>query len=152
MYPTAAKLTAGLLFAGLAFVISGLVVPNIPFRGETPIRFGLINAAIGFVMGWRVSGHRAGDGYAASAAYGVTAAIAILFWVLAFWGGREMIERSLDLYYDDPTEALQEMVQLMLEFSTYLLGNGALVSLALGALFCAFVIEWVGQKNGRPPE
>jgi len=152
MYPTAAKMVAGLMFAVLAFFISGLVIPNIPYGDAITVTFGLTNAAIGFVMGWRVVGRRGGEGYSFALAYGITAAVAITFWVLLWWGGREMIERSLDLYYDDPTVALEEMVRLMVDYSTYMLGNNVLPAFALGALFCAAVVEWVAQKNGRPPE
>ena len=152
MYPTAAKLVAGLIFAALAFFISGLVIPNIPFGENTPVSFGLINAAIGFVLGWRVCGRRAGEGYGFAAAYAITAVVAIVFWALLWWAGREMIERSLDLYYDDPIEALEETVRLMVEYSGYLLGNNVLPALAAGALFCGVVVEGVGQKSARPQE
>lgn len=152
MYPTAAKLTAGLMFAGLAFFVSGLVIPNIPYGDSIPVTFGLTNAAVGFVLGWRVMGRRAGDGYGFAVAYGVTAAVAVLFWVLLGWAGHEMIERSLDLYYDDPVEALEEMVRLMLDFAAYLPGNGVLPALAVGAVFCGLVTEWVALKTARPAE
>ncbi|WP_108483957.1 TrgA family protein [Oceaniglobus ichthyenteri] len=152
MYPTAAKLIAGLLFAALAFFISGLVIPNIPFGQNTPISFGLGNAAIGFLLGWRVVGRRAGEGYAFGIAYGITAAVAIVFWCLFLWAFIEMIERALDLYYDDPTKALEEMVRLMVDFSSYLVGNNVLPALGIGTVFCSAVVEWVGQKNSRPAE
>ena len=150
MYPTAAKLVAGLLFAALAFFVSGLVIPNIPYGSSIPLKFGLINAGIGFVLGWRVSGRRGGEGYSFALAYGVTAAVAIVFWALLWWAGREMIKRALDIYYDDPTEALEEMVRLMVDYSTYMLGNNVLPALGIGALFCGALVEWVAQKNSRP--
>jgi len=150
MYPTAAKLVAGLLFAALAFFISSLVIPNIPFGENTPLAFGLSNAVIGFIMGWRVSGRRAGEGYSFAIAYGITAVVAILFWVLLYWGFREMLDRALDIAYDDPTEALEEMVRLMVEYASYTLGNNVLPAMAVGAVFCGVIVEWVGQKNGRP--
>ncbi|WP_226780756.1 TrgA family protein [Oceaniglobus trochenteri] len=152
MYPTAAKLIAGLLFAALAFFVSGLVIPNIPYGADIPMKFGLMNAVIGFLMGWRVVGRRAGEGYAFGMAYGATAAVATAFWVLMFWAGREMIKRSLDLYYDDPTEALEEMVRLMLDYAAYMLPGGVIPAFAVGAVFCGIVTEWVGQKNAHPTE
>ena len=66
--------------------------------------------------------------------------------------GREMIERALDIYYDDPTEALEEMVRLMVEYSGYLLGNGVLPALFVGAAFCGAVVEWVARKNAWRPQ
>lgn len=146
MYPTAAKLIAGLLFAILAFFVTGLVIPNIPY-GNPTLGFGLCNAVIGFLMGWRIVGRRAGEGYGFGAAYGVTAAVAIVFWVLLFWAGREMIDRALDIRYKDPTEALEEMVRMMIDYAGYMLDNNVLPALFVGAVFCGVVTEWVGQKN-----
>lgn len=151
MYPTAAKIIAGILFAGLAFFVTGLVIPNIPYGDSIPITFGVVNAAFAFLMGWRLVGRRAGEGYGFGVAYGLTAAVATLFWVLLFWGGREMIKRSLDLYYDDPTEALEAMVRLMIDFAAYMPGNNAAASLAVGAVFCGLVTEWIGQRTKWKP-
>ncbi|WP_099826543.1 TrgA family protein [Oceaniglobus indicus] len=148
MYPTGPKMIAGLCFAGLAFLVTGMVIPNIPY-GNPTLAFGVTNAAIGFLVGWRLVGRRAGEGYAFGVTYGITAAVLIVFWCLLFWAGREMLERSLDLYYSDPTEALEEMIRLMVDFSTYLLGNNVLPTLAIGAMFCGALTELVAQKTAH---
>ncbi|WP_102107391.1 TrgA family protein [Oceaniglobus roseus] len=149
MYPTAPKMIAGLLFATVSFFVTGLVIANIP-SGHPTAGFGLTNALVGFLIGWRVVGRRAGEGMSFAAAYGLTAMAAIVFWCLLLWGGREMIRRSLDLYYKDPTEALQEMVRLMLDYAVYLYGNGAIGSMVIGAVFCGLVTEWLARRTQRP--
>ena len=68
------------------------------------------------------------------------------------WAFLEMLDRALDIYYDDPTEALEEMIRLFVDYSSYLLGNSVIPALAVGAVFCAIVVEWVAQSNARPPE
>ncbi|SER94483.1 hypothetical protein SAMN04490244_10475 [Tranquillimonas rosea] len=148
MYPTAAKMFAGLLFAGLAWWISDLVKPLLP--EQLPV--GLlspVNAALGFVMGWRIVGRRAGDGFVKAAGLGLTALAATVFWALVVWGGREMLRRSLRKAYDGPIEALEDMVTLMTDYALTLTDPSVLIPAVAGAVFCAAVTEYVAPAPGQ---
>lgn len=148
MYPTAAKMTAALLFAALAWWISDLAKPNMP--DGTPV--GLlspVNAAFGFLMGWRISGRNAGRGYVNALGYGWTAAACIVLWALAFWAGWEMLDRSINLFYEGPVEAIEAAVALMVDYAAYLSSLSVMLSMLIGAGFCALVVEWVAARHGN---
>ena len=107
--PTAAKLIGALSFAALAWFVSDLIKPLLP-EGTQVGLLSPVNAFFGLLMGWRILGARAGEGIVSSVGYGLTAAVATVFWGLLAWAGYEMIVRSTRLYYDGPIEALQDMM------------------------------------------
>ncbi|RVT84142.1 tellurium resistance protein [Rhodobacteraceae bacterium CCMM004] len=145
MYPTAAKLVAALAFAALAWWVTDLVKPNLP-QGTPMDWLAPVSAAVGAVMGWRVMGRRAGRGYVAAAGFGLTTAVAIVFWVLLIWAGYEMLQRSMDLYYDGPVEALESALALYMDYALLLVPGPPLPSLAVGAVLCGALAEWVARR------
>ena len=68
--------------------------------------FSLVNPIVGALMGWRISGARAGYSIRASLGYGITTVAATVFWCLFIWAGYLMVEASMRLRYDGPMEAL----------------------------------------------
>lgn len=143
--PTAPKLIAALLFAALAFFVSELVKPLLP-EGTQFGLFSPVNAAVGALMGWRISGARAGLSMQASLGYGLTTAAITVFWCLFLWSGYLMVDGSTRLRYSGPIEALQDMGLMMIEFARTM-GTGQVIgSLVVGALVFGWLTEHVARR------
>ena len=143
--PTAPKLIAALLFAALAFFVSELVKPLLPEGTQFGI-FSPFNAAVGAVMGWRISGARAGLSMRASLGYGITTAAITVFWCLFIWSGYLMVDASTRLRYSGPMEALQDMGSMMIEFAQTMATGPVLGSLLVGAVVFGWLTEHVARR------
>jgi hypothetical protein len=143
--PTAPKLVAALLFGALAFFVSDLIKPLLE-EGTQMGWFSLVNPIVGAVMGWRISGARAGHSIRASLGYGITTVAATVFWCLFIWAGYLMVEASMRLRYDGPMEALQDMGAMMIEFARTMSTPTVLGSLLVGALFFGWLTEQVSRR------
>ena len=143
--PTAAKLVAGALFAALAWVASGLIVPLLPEATAVGM-FAPVNAAIGFVVGWRVAGSRARTTLRGAVSYGLTAAFAMTFAALFLHSFAIMIRQSLRKLYDGPADALIGVVELMIEHGRLLAAPEVLGTLLLGGVLAGLATEWAGRR------
>ena len=143
--PTASKLIAAILFGALAFFVSDLVKPLLPEGTQFGI-FSPVNAAIGALMGWRISGSRAGLSMKASMGYGLTTTILMVFWCLFIWSGYLMVKNSTRLRYDGPVDAIQDMGAMMIEFTQMISTGPVLGSLLVGALFFGWLTEQVARR------
>jgi hypothetical protein len=143
--PTAPKLIAALLFGALAFFVSDLIKPLLP-EGTQFGLFSLVNPLVGALMGWRISGARAGYSMQASLGYGLTTVAATVFWCLFIWAGYLMVVASTRLRYDGPMEALQDMGSMMIEFAQTMATGPVLGSLVVGALFFGWLTEQVARR------
>lgn len=143
--PTASKLIAALLFGALAFFVSDLVKPLLPEGTQFGI-FSPLNAAVGALMGWRISGTRAGLSMRASLGYGLTTALITVFWCLFIWSGYLMVESSMRLRYSGPVAALQDMGMMMIEFARMMATGPIIGSLVVGALFFGWLTEQVARR------
>lgn len=137
---TAPKLVAGLLFAVIAYAATVLVIPLLP-EGFDPGRIAQVNPAIGFAVGWVVAGARAGTGWNASMSYGLTAAVALVFWVLLLDCIALMLRLSLRGQYDGAMEAVTDVFQKMLEFGILLRDPSILVVLIGGSVVAGLLTE-----------
>jgi hypothetical protein len=143
--PTAPKLIAALLFGALAFFVSDLIKPLLE-EGTQVGLFSLVNTLVGVLMGWRISGARAGYSMQASLGYGITTVAATVFWCLFIWAGYLMVEASTRLRYDGPMEALQDMGAMMIEFARTMATPTVIGSLLVGALFFGWLTEQVSRR------
>ena len=143
--PTAARIIGGLYFAALAWLVSDMIVPLMP-EGTQFGWFHYVNAALGFLCGWKVLGPRVGYGYQAGLTSGLTTGIAMVLSALFIHSGVIMIDKSLGLRYDGPTEAVVDVFSLMFEhgliMATPMIGATLLVGSFLGGWIC----EWVEQR------
>jgi hypothetical protein len=143
--PTAAKLIGAIVFAALAYFVSDLVKPLLP-EGTQVGLMSPINAFFGLLMGWRIMGRGAGNGYMSSMGYGLTTMVAIVFWCLLLWGGYEMTRRAMRLYYDGPVEALQEMTVLMAEYGRTALDPQVIGAAVVGSLLASMLTEFFARR------
>ncbi|TDL84071.1 TrgA family protein [Palleronia sediminis] len=140
MFPTFAKLVAGVLFAALAWWISAEVAAMLE-SGRAGTVFGAVNAGLSFFMGWRILGRHAGVDLMTAIGFGITTAVAAAVVCIGAWAFHEMIGRSLDLFYDGPVEALEAMIEIALydarllgapQILAALFGGGAVIGLVAG--------------------
>ncbi|NDR58318.1 TrgA family protein [Aliiruegeria sabulilitoris] len=144
--PTAAKLFAAFGFALVAFFASEVYKPLLPegtqFAMLTPI-----NTFIGAVCGWMNMGQLAGKGSYAAIGSAIRTVGVMLFYVLVLWAGVEMLERSVSLYYDGPTEALIAMMDLVAEYFLLMLsGPEVPIVLICGGVLAALLSEWASER------
>ncbi|MGI1661442.1 TrgA family protein [Palleronia sp. KMU-117] len=143
--PTAAKLIGAIVFAALAWFVSDLIKPLLPEGSQVGL-MSPVNAFFGLIMGWRIMGRGAGNGYVSSWGYGLTTLAAIVFWCLLLWSGYEMTRRAMRLYYDGPMEALQEMAVLMAEYARIAIDPQVIGAAVIGALLGAMLTEFFSKR------
>lgn len=144
--PTAARLFAMLGFAAMAFFVTELYKPLLP-EGTQMGMFTPINVAVGALAGWMVMGRLAGYGYVAAVSSGLRTALTALFYALFIWSANEMLQRSMDMRYDGPVEALQQMLVLGVDFVKLGLTDPQVpIALFAGGLCAAFLSEWAARE------
>jgi hypothetical protein len=144
--PTAGKLIGAIVFAALAWFVSDLVKPLLPDGTQVGL-MSPINALFGLLMGWRIMGRGAGNGYFGSMGFGITTAAATILWSLVFWGGYAMITNATRLRYDGPMEALQDMAVLMGDYARTAATDPQVVGATLiGSLLCAMLTEFFARR------
>ena len=144
MYPTAAKLIAGLLFAGLAWGVSELVKPWLPpGRGVGWLSGG--NALLGLGLGWRILGPRAARDRGGAIAAALTTAVALVVASAFVWALAETIHRSMEGRYRGPVQALEQGIDLMVTYLQYPLVAEPLLVLLGGAIFIGLVTAPVAR-------
>lgn len=143
--PTAAKLTAAVIFAILGFFAVQLYLPHLP--QELPV--GLLResaAVLGIIIGWRVMGRLAGRGYIEAVGSGIRTSVALVFWALLLFAIQLMIKRAFKMMYEGPMEALIGVFSLMLEYGRALWAADVLALLLLGGALGGIVTEWAGKR------
>lgn len=143
--PTAAKLVAAILLAGLAWYGSEMFRPLMP--PDTNFGwFNEVNVILGVLCGWFVLGKRSGYGYSEAIGAGLTGLAALLFWAMFLQCLNEMLKRALDKRYDGPVEALVSMFDIALDFGMPLL-NGPLIGfLVVGSILIGVIAEWASHR------
>ena len=143
--PTAAKLTAAVIYAIIGFVAVMLYLPHLP--NELPL--GLLReytAALGLIIGWWTMGRLVGRGYVEAISSGVRTSVTLAFWALLFFAIQLMIKRSYKMMYDGPMEAVIGVFALMLEYSRGFWAVDILAWLFIGGALGGVVVEWVGKR------
>lgn len=138
--PTANNLVAALCLAFLGAVVAELVKPQMP-EGYDFGYFTLVSAALGLAVGWKVMGPRAGRGGMMAINNGITGVLTLMVVGLLVFGGNEMLARALKRRYDEPIEAIQQIVELAMEFGLYLLDVRVIGVLVIGAVLSGFLTE-----------
>ncbi|MBL4812535.1 MAG: TrgA family protein [Rhodobacteraceae bacterium] len=143
--PTAAKSVAALLFAALAWLVSEQMIPFLP-EGMGVSRFSLVNAAIGFVLGWSISGHRVGLGYIDSIGIGLTTAGSLFITAVFLHSFIQMIEKSMNKLYDGPAEALVSVFEIALKNAAMVSHLTPLLILIIGGAVAGLITEFTSYR------
>ncbi|MDG1406372.1 MAG: TrgA family protein [Octadecabacter sp.] len=143
--PTMGRLVGAILFAGLAWYTSLLIIPLFPV-GTNLGSFQEVNTFFGLIAGWTVAGPRAGLGYVAAFSYGLTALVAMVVMALFFNSSVVMVEQSLRKRYDGPGEALTDVFQMFVDHAIMMATPEIIGTLLIGGIVGGLVTEFFGQR------
>jgi len=142
--PTAAKLVAALLMAGLGYAAAWVIEPRLPEATRTAY-MAEIAAFFGLVVGWRFLGARAGRGWVNALGFGLTAAVLMTLISVFAFAFYEMIRRSLRLAYDGPVEALEDTVRIAVDYAVFPLAPDIAALLLIGGAVAGLIVEAAGR-------
>ena len=143
--PTGAKLIAGVFFALFGWFIADLVKPYLP-EAQPAAWFNEVMAAVGFVMGWQMSGKNAGRGLRPGIGYGLTTIGLMAFWGVLIFAFSEMLSTSLDNRYRGPMHALKSMVGIMITDLKYVIKPDVFITGLVGGCVGGWITEWTAKR------
>ncbi|KZY42167.1 hypothetical protein A3731_11520 [Roseovarius sp. HI0049] len=143
--PTVGKLISAIGLAALGWQATQTVKAIWPIE-ESFGHFSLFTALLGLLVGWWVMGRRIGRGYMAALGAGLTGLGAYLFWEFLLLSFYEMIQRSLNLRYDGPVEAITGMFEIAFEYAQNIYYWPLIGFLVVGAMVVALVAEFVTRR------
>lgn len=138
--PTVGKLISAIGLAALGWQATQTVKAIWPYEQDYGY-FSVFTALLGVVIGWWVMGKRIGRGYMAALGAGLTGMAAFVFWEFLLLSFYEMIQRSLDLRYKGPVEAIMGMVDIAFEYAQNVYYWPLIGMLAGGAMVIGLVAE-----------
>ena len=143
--PTAGKLVAAIMFAGLGAPATYLIIPQFP-EGTNFGWFMPGNALIGLLGGWIVAGSRSGHGYYNAVGYGLTAMVSMVAWGLLIYSSIEMVERSFRKMYDGPVDAVVSVFELGVDYLRVIASAELVIFLVIGGIICGLVTDFFAQR------
>ncbi|MEM1374846.1 MAG: TrgA family protein [Pseudomonadota bacterium] len=143
--PTIGRVVGALTFAAAAYYVSTLVQELFLEERQFP-NLAVINAVLGIIVGWRLAGGRAGQGWNAALGYWLTTTIGLAFVCLFANAFGDMIRRSMRMQYDGPLEGITDIAAIMWEYGGRI-ATPEIILTALGAgLAAALVTEFFGRR------
>lgn len=130
--PTAGRLVAALSLAGVALIMSLLIMPLMPESTD----FGYfipVNIGLGLLLGWTVMGRRAGRGSTPAINMGFIGVFSLMFWGLAVQSINEMVRLSMRNRYSDVGEAILDTLKIGAKFFATI----ATVEIGVAFVICA---------------
>ena len=143
--PTAGKLVAAIMFAGLGALATYLIIPQFP-EGTNFGWFIPGNALIGLLGGWIVAGSRSGHGHYSAVGYGLTAMVSMVAWGLLIYSSIEMVERSIRKMYDGPVDAVVSVFELGVDYLRVIASAELMIFMVLGGIICGLVTDFFAQR------
>ena len=142
---TMGRLVGAILFAGLAWYTSLLIIPLFPVGTNLGL-FQEVNTFFGLIAGWTVAGPRAGLGYVAALSYGLTALVAMVVMALFSNSSVVMVEQSLRKRYDGPGEAVTDVFQMFVDHAIMMATPEIIGTLLIGGIVGGLVTEFFGRR------
>tara|TARA_R110002051_G_scaffold25371_4_gene61961 strand:- start:21770 stop:22210 length:441 start_codon:yes stop_codon:yes gene_type:complete len=145
--PTAARLTAAILFAIVGYFIYNAMVPSF---GETVIPSYLLPLCLGAGIwsGWVLCGPKA-QGVRSGIGTGFTAIVAMVFLILFVLSFVQMIQLSLRRRYDGPVEAIVDVFAIMYENMLMFASPDMGFTLFVGGLIAGLLSGVMGKRFPR---
>jgi len=143
--PTAGKLVAAIGLGALGWIGSELFRPLMD-EGTNFGWFNYVNAGLGLICGWRVTGRRLGLGYATGISAGLTGMAVLVFWALFVQSLNEMLRLTLDGRITGVMNGLTEMFELGTEYATVMLDGTLIGVLLAGGFLAGAVAEWAERR------
>ena len=143
--PTAARLVAAILLAGLAWAASQQISALMP--DDTDFGwFDLVNSGIAFLCGWTVIGRRMGRGWLDGIGAGLTGTVALVFWAVFAQSLYEMLVRALDRRFNGPVEAIGGMMEIAVDYARHLIDAPLIGLLIIGGIVVGLIAEAVSHR------
>lgn len=143
--PTAAKLVAAILTAGLGYFVADLVVAHLPEQDQINW-MREVSAVLGILVGWQFLGRRVGGGLKSAVGMGLSTALVLFASGMFTFAGYEMLIRSLRKSYDGPFEALQGMVAIGFENLEYVNYADVISALVVGGILLGLITEFAARR------
>ncbi|TMV74069.1 TrgA family protein [Thioclava sp. BHET1] len=143
--PTAARLISAIGFAAMGFYLAQVMPSYLP-EADGYRYFAAICAAIGLVCGWMVTGTLAGKGYTAAIGSGIRTSVTAAVLAIVIFALYLMVMRALHHNYRGPTEALEGVVKISVDFAGVFHHVEMLEILLGGGVVIAWVTEWVSRR------
>jgi len=132
--PTGSKLIGALCLGILGVIIAEMVKPLFP-EGTPFGYFTYVSFILGAIVGWKVLGARATDrGLTEAINNGITAVVVQILFSLFAFGSYEMLQQALMHRYSEPMEALRGIIELGMDYGSYLLNVQIIATLLIGAV------------------
>lgn len=146
--PTFSKLMALTWFAALGWVAAQSYAAFLP--AGSPLGYlREVATVIGALCGWKIVGRNTGQGQVPSIGNGLRAALCLALFTVLVFSGVEMIRRALRLRYEDVSEALFAMLEIMLAYGRDMLDISFLSLLIGGGILGGMVSEWIEARWRR---
>lgn len=143
--PTFARLVAGVLLGALGWWVSDLIRPLMP-EGTDFGLFNYVNAGLGILVGWRVTGKRLGRGVANGLSAGLTGAAALVFCGLVVHSLTQMLGLALESRFSGFMQAINAMLRIMTEYAFVLTDVQVIIALVGGGIATGLIGEWVARR------
>ncbi|MGB7244262.1 MAG: TrgA family protein [Sulfitobacter sp.] len=143
--PTAARLTAAICLAVVAFILSGQIMPLMPESTDFGY-FTYVNIVLGLACGWIVMGKRAGRGVTAAINNGLSGVACLIFWGLFIQAANEMVRLAMRNRYDGAFDALASMFQIALDWGLILLTVPIGITVLFGSVLSGLFTEMAKRK------
>ncbi|MFD2741115.1 TrgA family protein [Sulfitobacter aestuarii] len=143
--PTAARLTAAVCLALVAFVVSGMIKPLWPESTDFGY-FTQVNMLIGLCAGWIVMGARVGRGITAAIHNGLAGVFVLLIWGLGVQAIHEMMRLAMRNRYDNVFEAVTAVAQIAAKFGAQILTLPVALALIMGGVISGLMAEYADKR------
>jgi hypothetical protein len=108
--------------------------------------FNYVNAGLGLICGWRVTGRRLGFGYATGISAGLTGMAAMVFWAVFVQALNEMLRLTLDGRITGLWKGLSKMFGLGTDYALLLLDGTLIGVLLAGGFLVGATAEWAQRR------
>lgn len=143
--PTAAKLVAAGVFFIVGWIAANAYVPILGV-GAAAGFFRELVGLLGALIGWRVMGAEAGNGYRQAIGSGLKTSILLVFFALLLFSVREMVFLSMKMRYDGPMNAVLDVFKLMLERGQELATGAIIGTLVIGGIIGGIITEKASRR------
>lgn len=143
--PTFGRLVAAVMLGAVGWWVSDLIRPLMP-EGTDFGFFNYVNAGLGILVGWRVTGKRLGRGLSSGLSAGLTGVVALVFWGLVVHSLTEMLEMALDQRFSGLMKAIKAMLRIMTEYAVVLGDVQVIIALVGGGIATGLIGEWVARR------
>lgn len=143
--PTAAKAFSAIALALISYAISFYLIEPLFPEGRDLGHFSRVNAALGLIIGWRMIGGRVGIGIGPILGIGITTFAVLVITSALLHSTYLMVINSLRKRYDDPMEAMVDIIGIGLENLEIAMTVPVATTLGLGCILTALFAELVSR-------